>query len=66
MGVEEEGRDAETDDGDPEVDDVGNPDAHGDVEQQHQRPHTEVDRRSSETRAKSQISAMQRRLTTEC
>ncbi len=32
MRVEEEGRDAETNDGDPEVDEMRDPDAHRDVE----------------------------------
>lgn len=52
MGVEEEGSDTETKDSDPEVDDVGDEDRHGDVEQEHQCSDTKVDGRASESRAK--------------
>lgn len=52
MRVEEEGSDTKADDGNPEIDNVRNPDAHGDVKQQHQCPHAEVDRRTSEPGAR--------------
>jgi len=35
MRVEEEWRNAETDDGDPEIDEMGHPDTHCDVQQEH-------------------------------
>lgn len=48
MRVEEEWSDTKTDDGDPEVDQMGDPDAHGDIQQKDERPHTEVDRGARE------------------
>lgn len=50
MRIEEEWRDAETDDGDPEVDQVRDEDCESDVEQKCQGPHSEVNRRAGESR----------------
>jgi hypothetical protein len=43
MGVEEEWSDTETENGNPEVDNVRDKDRHGDVEQENQCSDTEVD-----------------------
>lgn len=43
MRVEQEWSDAKTGDGDPEVDDVWDPHAQGDVQQEREGSHTEVD-----------------------
>lgn len=51
--VEQEGSDTQTKDRHPEVDDVGDPDGHGDVKQENQGSHTEVDRWSGKSRARS-------------
>ena len=51
MGVEQEGSDTKTKDGNPEVNDVRDEYRHGDVEQEHQRSNTKVDRGASESRA---------------
>lgn len=51
MRIEEERRDTETDNGDPKVDQVRNPNAHSDVEQQDERSQTEINRWSSKSRA---------------
>lgn len=53
MGIEQEGGDAERQDGKPEIDQMGNPYRHGGVQQEEQVPHTHVDTRTSETRVKN-------------
>jgi hypothetical protein len=50
MGIEKEWGDAKSEDGDPEVDEVGHPQRKGHVKQQTERAHTEVNTRPSETR----------------
>jgi hypothetical protein len=57
MGIEEEWGNTKTKDGDPEVDDMGDPDGHGDVEQEDQCSHTEVDRRAGESGAEESASS---------
>ena len=52
MGVEQERRDAQRQDGRPEVDQVGNPDRHGGIQQQEQVSHAHVDTRTGETGVK--------------
>lgn len=56
MRVEEEGRDTERHDRNPEVDQVWCPDRQGDIDQEHDRPQTQVDRWPSETRAERTMS----------
>jgi hypothetical protein len=51
MGVEQEGSDAKTKDGNPEVNDVRDEYRHGNVKQEDQSSNTEVDRGASESRA---------------
>jgi hypothetical protein len=51
--VEDEWRDTQTEDSHPEVNDVGDEDGHGNVKQQYQRSHTEVNRGTGESRATS-------------
>jgi hypothetical protein len=51
MRVEEEWSDTKTENGNPEVDDVGDKDRHGDVEQEDQSSNTKIDGRASESRA---------------
>lgn len=50
MRVEQEGRDAKREDGDPEVNQVGRPYCQCDVEQGDKRAHAEVDAWSSKAR----------------
>lgn len=50
MRVEDEGRDAEGEDADPEVDEMWDPERHGDIQQDEERPHAEVDAGSGESR----------------
>jgi hypothetical protein len=51
MGVEQEGSDTKTKDGNPEVNDVRDEYRHGNVEQENQSSNTEIDRGASESRA---------------
>ena len=51
MGVEQEGSDTKTKDGNPEVDDMRDKYRHGNVEQEDQSSDTKVDRGASESRA---------------
>lgn len=67
--VEQERRDTETDDGDPEVDQVRDKDRQRDVQQEDQRSEAEVDRRTGESRACLSAQPLQTRsgrLTREC
>ena len=50
MRVEDEGGDAECEDGDPEVDEMRDPDGQGDVQEHEQRPHAEVNAGPGEPR----------------
>jgi hypothetical protein len=54
MRIEEERCDTETKDSHPEVDNVGDEDRHGDVEQENQGAYSEIDRWSGETRTTRQ------------
>lgn len=49
MRIEEEGSDTEGHNRDPEVNKMREPDRQSNVEQEQQRPHTEVDTGSSES-----------------
>ena len=53
MGVEHEWRDAQREDGSPEVDQMGHPKRHCGVKQQQQVPHAHVDTRTSEPRVQN-------------
>lgn len=59
MRVEQEWRYAETGDGDPEVDDVRDEHAQGDVQQERKRSHPEVDGGSGESRAENEQDSSQ-------
>jgi hypothetical protein len=54
MRIEEERCDTKTKDSHPEVDNVGDENRHGDVEQENQGPYSEIDRWSGETRTTRQ------------
>ena len=51
MGVEQEGSDTKTKDGNPKVNDMRDEYRHGDVKQEDQSSNTKVDRGASESRA---------------
>ena len=53
MGIEQEGRNAERQDGKPEIYQMGNPYGHGGVQQDEQVPHAHVDTWASEPRVKN-------------
>lgn len=53
MRVEEEGGNAEGKDGEPEVDEVRNPDGHGGIEEEEEVPHAHVDTGAGEPRVQN-------------
>ena len=66
MRVEHERCDAQGEDGEPEVQEVGRPDSHGGVEQQQEVTHTHVDAGSGETGVEDGERDTRRRETTTC
>ena len=66
MRIEHEWRDAEGEDGEPEVDQVWDPDGHRRVQQEQQVTHAHVDTRRRETRVEDVERYPTRRETTTC